>query len=358
MRSTSGQYYAKLDHVRAVAVLLVFSWHFLNFGTPRDDPASSLPVVAFFTQGHFGVSLFMTLSGYLFAKILAGQDIIYGRFIWNRVIRLGPLLAVAMAASLAKAALSGDVSAQLVTLAKGFVLPVWPNGGWSIATELHFYAILPLLLLLDRKNRNLPLAILGVAILTRLAVYLITGDVQKLAYFTIIGRIDQFLLGIYFFGVGKGLANRHKTALLVFAALALAYSGLSLLGGFYETATSALWIIWPTVDAVLLGALIAYYDRSDIALPDWIGSPAAIAGQASYSFYILHFWYFPPVAARLQNALDLSNLGLALAVCFVAFAAFVPVAWLSYRLVEQAALRYRVDYRAPPTQPVASSVAP
>lgn len=356
MRSTSDQYFAKLDHVRALAVLLVFSWHFLNFQTDRIGGVSSLPVVAFFTQGHFGVSLFMTLSGYLFAKILAGQDIVYGRFIWNRVIRLGPLLAGAMAASLLKALLDDNFAAQLLILAKGFVLPVWPNGGWSIATELHFYAILPLLLLLDRKNRNLPLMILGAAILTRLVVYLITGDVQKLAYFTILGRIDQFLLGIYFFGVSRTLTNRHRIALGAFVALAMAYAGLSLLGGFHGAAKSPLWVIWPTVDALPLGILTAYYDRSDIALPAWIGKPAAIVGQCSYSFYILHFWYFPPVAARLQYLLDMSHLGVAFAACLVAFAAFVPAAWLSYRFIEQAALRYRVDYRNAPTEAVARAV--
>jgi peptidoglycan/LPS O-acetylase OafA/YrhL len=36
----------------------------------------------------------MTLSGYLFAKLLDGKEVNYRNFFWNRAVRLLPLLAV------------------------------------------------------------------------------------------------------------------------------------------------------------------------------------------------------------------------------------------------------------------------
>ena len=40
----------------------------------------------------------MTLSGYLFAKLTFGIPISYPRFLWNRLIRLAPLLLFVLAA--------------------------------------------------------------------------------------------------------------------------------------------------------------------------------------------------------------------------------------------------------------------
>jgi peptidoglycan/LPS O-acetylase OafA/YrhL len=41
-------------------------------------------------EGHTGVALFMTLSGYLFAKPVGDHRIDYPSFLWSRAVRLGP----------------------------------------------------------------------------------------------------------------------------------------------------------------------------------------------------------------------------------------------------------------------------
>ena len=91
MKSSSGQYYLGLDHVRALAAFMVFSWHFIDIHQGQNAPPPIFPLT-FLTEGHTGVALFMTLSGYLFAKLLDGKDINYFSFIWNRTLRLLPLL--------------------------------------------------------------------------------------------------------------------------------------------------------------------------------------------------------------------------------------------------------------------------
>jgi len=93
----------------------------------------------------------MTLSGYLFAKLLNGKNIIYTSFIWNRFLRLAPLLFVVIVlVGLKKHIIDDDLIEYLKRIISGIVKPTLPNGGWSITVEFHFYLILPILLFLTR----------------------------------------------------------------------------------------------------------------------------------------------------------------------------------------------------------------
>ena len=75
-------------------------------------------------KGHTGVALFMTLSGYLFTRIVGDGKIDLKAFATNRVLRLAPLLIVAFCFYF--------VIGQTTTrgLLVGFVLPTWPGGAW------------------------------------------------------------------------------------------------------------------------------------------------------------------------------------------------------------------------------------
>ncbi len=89
MKSSSGKYFLGLDHIRAVAAFLVFTWHFIHVNNGHEAAPPIFPL-SILTEGHTGVALFMALSGYLFAKLLDGKNIIYTSFIWNRFLRLAP----------------------------------------------------------------------------------------------------------------------------------------------------------------------------------------------------------------------------------------------------------------------------
>ena len=92
MRSSTGAYYVGLDHLRALAALLVFEWHFIHAQAVPFEYVPRFFPAAIIDEGHCGVALFMCLSGYLFAKLLNGKQINYSGFIWNRFVRLAPLL--------------------------------------------------------------------------------------------------------------------------------------------------------------------------------------------------------------------------------------------------------------------------
>ena len=151
MRSSEGLYFSRLDHVRAFAAFLVFNWHFGHLTDPFPLPVTQpapFPL-SIFHEGHTGVALFMTLSGYLFAKIIGERQISIPSFLYNRALRLAPLLLASFL--LAWILGSYGIGTKPKALFRGLIYPTWPGGAWSITVELHFYLIFPLLLFLARR---------------------------------------------------------------------------------------------------------------------------------------------------------------------------------------------------------------
>ena len=360
MRSTDGVYYSRLDHVRALAAYLVFVWHFLHMTPHFPVPYASAPPFPFalFDEGHTGVALFMTLSGYLFAKLVGDHRIDFGNFLWSRAVRLGPLLAVVIAAWVAIGWLGGD-HVPLGDIVGGFVFPTWPRGSWSISIELQFYLLFPLLLYLFRRHGPFALiTIVAGAILLRFDWWRTYGEAQHIAYWTICGRIDQFLFGMIF-----ALTPIRRSVLRIIAGVSLAaflvlWSEFDRMGGYHHVngtpSPSPLWIVIPTIEAVTYGSLIAFYDGAKFKMPVWLDRALARIGERSYSIYLLHF--FPIVLLR---DLFWNDTGSAtyffpmLLLATVAFLAFVPVAGLSYEHFEKRFLIYRRHYlREPLTAPI------
>lgn len=353
MKSSSGQYFQALDQIRALAAFTVFAWHFMHFNDGHLAPPLLFPL-SFLTEGHTGVAIFMTLSGYLFAKLLDGKRVLFIPFLWNRFLRLAPLLFLVILIIAIQHKLEGNLylfGYAMETL-RGALFPALPNGGWSITVEFHFYIVLPLLLYLSARSRKHLLGILILPIGLRLAIYLVRGEVQNAAYWTIIGRLDQFVLGIFFFQCrdffkGKGA---HAAALaLLFLVFWYAFD---LGGGFYRSPTypspSPLWIIITTLEGAAYGALIAWHDStfsySDARSAKFI----ALIGTYSYSIYLLHFFFVFKMPRFVDtHIVSLSNPYVQLAASVPCFLALLPLSWLSYRFIEEPFLRFRKPYLAP-----------
>ena len=209
MRSTEGIYFSRLDHVRAFAAYLVFMWHFLHMTPQFPVPYAANPVFPFalLDEGHTGVALFMTLSGYLFAKLVGDHGIDFGSFLWSRAVRLGPLLIVCIAAWVVVGWFGGEY-VSLGDVLGGVVFPTWPRGTWTISIELQFYLLFPLLLFLFRRSGPFVLlAVVAGAMLLRFDWWRTYGEAQHIAYWTIVGRIDQFVFGMVFALVSRSAAT-------------------------------------------------------------------------------------------------------------------------------------------------------
>jgi peptidoglycan/LPS O-acetylase OafA/YrhL len=352
VRSTSGAYFIALDQVRALAVFLVIAWHFTHGKTGAPVPLDYVPSVfpfALLDEGHTGVALFMTLSGYLFAKLLDGKPVNYELFIRNRLLRLVPLLAVVLVLVGIQRIAGGEQSlaAYAREVALGTLLPTWPNGAWSVTVEFHFYVVLPLLLWMMRRSPLLPLVVLAAAMTLRaLLLWTQQGEPQYLAYATIVGRIDQFILGMLAWRARAWFTRRHLLAFTVLAAFVAFYWDFDRAGGFYlYGGSSPLWICFPTIEGAAYAIAIAWYDNSFAHRNTGVSRFIGRIGEYSYSIYLLHFFVvFGASSFVHQHIMDISNFYLACLWALGFLLLMAPVGYLSFRFVESPFLRLRKPY--------------
>ena len=352
VKSTAGQHFIALDHVRALAAFMVFSWHFMHSGQnaiPTAYYPNALPF-AVLEEGHTGVALFMTLSGYLFARLLSGRTISFPMFIYNRALRLFPLLvAVFILVGIKKWLQNEDLAQYAVDILSGLALPTWPNGGWSITAELHFYLLLPFLLLISRRSTT-PLYILLIcAAVLRVAIFSQLGEVQRLAYWTIVGRVDQFTIGIIAYHLSAKVRNNHGLAIAAAASFITFYGYFDYLGGFYDMggypSPSALWTIFPTIEGLTYGLLIAYYDTSFNPTDSRASRIVGSIGECSYSIYLLHFFFIGAIMPTMRKLLPFfSNYYIATVYSVAFFAAMYVIGYVSYHYYERPFLKLRKPY--------------
>ena len=333
---------------------MVFTWHFIHSINGYPIPFGYVPTffpLSLFDEGHTGVALFMTLSGYLFAKLLDGKSIHYLPFLWNRILRLLPLLFVVIVIN---GILAGaDVYSYAHFIAKGIWLPTLPNGGWSITTEFHYYLILPLFLWMLKKSKLLPVSMIIVAISIRWFLYHKIGEIQSLAYWTIYGRIDQFALGMLLYQFRSFFAHRHPLAIATIVAFMLFYWHFDFSGGFYHNpfypSPNPIWIFLPTIEGLAYAVGIAWYESSFSLPTTGISGFIGRIGEYSYSIYLFHFFVVFNAAKFVdERIMHLSNFYLACFWSAVAFLLMMPIGYISFRFIEAPFLKLRKRYIVAP----------
>lgn len=353
MQASSGLYRWRLDQVRAVASYMVFTWHFIHTDqiVPIQEGHPTVWPLALLNLGYVGVSLFMALSGYLFASLTDGQEIQWGAFFRNRAMRLLPLLALVMVLAYGKEAYLGRADGVLGVWAWGWLLPTLPQGAWSLTVECHFYLLLPVILWLGRWDKRTWLGVVAFAMLLRTAVYLQGLSLEPLASATLLGRIDQFMLGMCAWHWRDHLKGRHVQVGVVLLAYSLWLTYLDHLGSPYATNfhRDLWWVGLTTVDGLAAAVAIAWYDVNDRnQLPSAMGRFVARIGQVSYSMYLLHMFWVWVVARWLHgHVLAMSNPEVAMVMATVVFLLSLPVAIASYKWVERPFLALRTPYRTP-----------
>jgi len=147
--------FAGLDHLRALAIIIVFAYHY--------SVMSGFPPHLYEYGGSFGwtgVDLFFVLSGFLiggqlFSRIARQLPISYGEFYFKRFLRIVPayLFVLALYYAIPGFKERGELPPlwRFLTFTQNFGLDLAHHGAfshaWSLCIEEQFYLILPLFII-------------------------------------------------------------------------------------------------------------------------------------------------------------------------------------------------------------------
>lgn len=289
-----------LDHVRALAALLVLAFH-LQLRFPAIPVLATSELLALLRQGYVGVSLFLTLSGFLFMHLALerGAPRDYWQFLRNRLLRVAPLFIVVyvLAISIHRELFRpGDLVYLLITnIGKPPTSEHFVTGpAWSISLELAFYLIFPLLVRFVLQGGLTYLIRLTALLLVFKVVAFVVSDAGKLVmYSTLIGRLDQFLIGM----AAALLTFRSRRLPRAVWRLALTATIASLLGygvwlerhaAYPSSGNPWQWILLPSLEALLFASLIACSLRARLPVWRWLDAGLCWIALISYSLYLLH----------------------------------------------------------------------
>ncbi|MFJ8646261.1 acyltransferase family protein [Streptomyces sp. NPDC093546] len=365
MRSSDDRVYlAPVDHLRAVAAVLVVLYHGCQLlsarieGRPRfvagtDWLYSTNPAATLVFEGHTGVALFMVLSGFIFTVGTHGRPIRYGRFLTNRLLRIYPLYLVIAVLGLATHVSLPTFQDLLRVLT--FATPSLPYGGvfWTLCVEMQFYLVFPLLnRLLTERGPGALLRLLAAVALLRALVWLSSpapAPHTAALYLGLAGRIDQFLLGMLAAWVYVHHRERLRAAARWLAPVALSLA-LGVLWSYNQlhgyVSDSPLKLAWSGIEgAVWALVVVAYVAGAGRGGGGRVSRWLARLGEVSFSVYLTHFMvltllceyaWFPGVLPPVGEAFLLTLL--------VALPLTVAVSFVTYHAIELPFLRLRRPY--------------
>lgn len=368
--------------MRWFAALFVILFHclllFESQGFLTRQQIYDCPFTRIASEGYTGVALFMTLSGFLFARICHDKHISLWNFYRNRILRIYPLFLFVLLMACSLDPLRNDFFSLLRSiflmhnLKNAVFFPQFTEVLWTIPVEVQFYLLFPFLLIFYRKFGLRYLFLLIVlAVATKAAVYCFKGSVFMMAYTTIFGRIDQFVIGMILGFSFEKLAPYFKSPMTFLAVLALTLFGLWYCvapPGASDTTGSAWWIARNLIEGSAFGLLILSYVATSFSMPSMLSRLVAFGGALSFSLYVDHFFilqsgehlYIPivygqhshyPLLCQLASWLQVNPM-----VSYLCFALLVELplaivaAMLTYFVIEKPFLSLRTGYIMEPVE--------
>lgn len=359
-------YLPALDHLRILAAALVllfhgvhFIWHDLQFGgayNPANWPVGATIAQSVAIEGHTGVSLFFVLSAFIFTVLLYDSRIDYVGFIRNRFLRTYPLFLLVLLIGLLSNISNFDVLPLLKSLFFMGNLPSAFNGGvftfvtWSIAIEWQFYLVFPFLIWLIRPHPWAWLLGLVIAmIVVRFVVWQNVEDLRQLAYWTMVGRFDQFLIGmiagVYYKKYFVPSIKLDVVAVVSSVLLVLLLSTFNRLGG--GGTTGYYWVLWPSIEALFWSVFCVSY----LSIANRINKHVSVflsgLGAISYSIYLSHF---PIISLFMEYEWDrvlVTQQPMTTAIVntvVVIFPVVIGFSLISYLLIEKPILKFKRKY--------------
>ncbi len=321
--SRSRRYLPELESLRGIAILLVFAFHADRFVNPyRDLEREASPWFAFVAAGHTGVDLFFLLSGFLLAlpfldEAAGGRPVGLRTYYARRALRILPLYWCAVLVGTVLTAtrpmdLLGAVPYLLfVNSFAGIHGAPQPYGmvWWSLATEVQFYLLLPVL----RVVRSWAGRLVGAGLLVAYAVayvMFVRGDFHmqtllgQLALLrSVFARGPLFLWGMAAAALyrrhGRSIAHRLAAVpwvrnggadlVLVGVLAALGFFLRWLVAIGTERQVGAADQTWHVVNGGLWAAIVLLVLLAPLRLKPVLSNPVlGELGILSYSLYMIH----------------------------------------------------------------------
>ncbi|MBR8503369.1 acyltransferase family protein [Enterobacter asburiae] len=356
MKSKNINYMPRVDHLRLYAALLVILVHsYMAAGGGSSENFFMFPIM----YGSTGVTLFLVLSGFLFTLIsdFGNKEIKYSKFITNRILRVFPLLILVSFTSVAvmrgSVTVNDFLSTFLFSNLTSTPLSKFFGPTWTIAVELQFYLIFPFIIAFVRNSgvKYLFGLIAFWLVWRALIVFQVNPDGvavdNSFYYLTIIGRLDQFLVGMLAAFAYRIIGDALKNPLY------LVGSSIFILCTLYYMPVLGIWYtplplrsILQTWEAIAWAALIVSYLKCSFSFLPRTSYILSKLGELSYSAYITHGLVLY-VIERNNWWISLSsnpNLNAILNGLLVVFPPVMIVSWLSFSFVEKPFLTLRRSY--------------
>ena len=289
--SAAGGRLHSLDTLRGIAIVMVVAFHV----TVMFRPAPWLASLA--QLGNSGVQLFFLISAITMCFMWhqrSGEPDARMRFYIRRFFRIAPLFWAAICFYLWWSAFKAGAEAQPIAWDKvvlsalflhgfspGAINAIVP-GGWSIAVEMSFYAVFPLLIMRRRTpEQTLRLAFYAYLVLGVVATALIERRFDpdpSFMYYCLLTQFPIFPVGMFVYAVAMRdePVDWRQVALIAAAWLAIAFAGKYLFG---LNTRPFFWL-----QIALFAGVVGIVIRRGISIPG-----LSLAGTLSYSMYLFHF---------------------------------------------------------------------
>jgi peptidoglycan/LPS O-acetylase OafA/YrhL len=384
--TSSGMFLPELEGLRGLAILIVVLYHtsaVSNFVLMWTGHKATVPL-ALVRAGHTGVTLFFALSAFLLALPMLGRAGSRGRasvasFYRRRALRILPLYwtVLVVGACLAASQLSGvlRIVPYLAFLNGIWVFPQvspYTEVTWSLATEVQFYLLLPLLpwVMVSRARTWTALLLAAAAYGALLAgVFVVTlGPAGWRFGSTIIGRGPIFACGIaaawIYLRYGPALRTSWPVRAFGDVALVVCFVLLELLLRWnlrvgYLNAEFPPYVAWHAAEGVLWTLILLLVVTAPLKLRALLVNPVMLRlGVLSYSIYLLHWPLLLWSRGLLKQTFPQAGWNLMGAAWLVGtLVGIVLVSELTYRFIELPFLR-RKSRVVPSEVEVPSAPAP